>query len=132
MRRILLDTSAYAAFMRGHSGVKRAVQQADEIYVTPVVLGELRAGFMRGRWRRKNEEELRTFLASPRVSLVPVDEVTSERYAVILNALWRVGTPLPTNDMWIAASAMQHGFSILTTDRHYQQVRQVVTDWFDV
>jgi predicted nucleic acid-binding protein len=94
-----------------------------------VVLGELRAGFMRGKWRVKNERELREFLSSPRVNVVGLDDATAERYAVILNSLWKTGTPIPTNDIWIAASAMQHGLRILTLDAHYQKVSQVIVDY---
>ena len=60
MTRILLDTSAYSVFMRGHAAIKQALQQADEIYFSPIVLGELLAGFRRGRNREKNERELQT------------------------------------------------------------------------
>ena len=130
MTRLLLDTSAYSAFMRGHPEVKRAVQEADEIYLNSVTLGELLAGFMRGRHRRRNEGELKTFLASPRARALDMNEETAERYAVILNSLWKGGTPIPTNDIWIAASAMQHGLRLLTTDAHYQKVGQIIVDYF--
>lgn len=126
MIRVMLDTSAYSAFMRGHPEIKLALQRADEIYLNAIVLGELLAGFIRGKHRRKNERELRTFLSSPRVSLVEMDEDTAQRYAGILDSLWRPGTPIPTNDIWIAASAMQYGLHILTTDAHYQKVTQVI------
>jgi len=116
--------------MRGHPEVKSAVQEADEIYLNSVTLGELLAGFMRGRHRRRNEGELKTFLASPRVKLLDMNEETAERYAVILNSLWKSGTPIPTNDIWIAASAMQHGLHLLTTDAHYQKVSQIIVDHF--
>ncbi len=129
MMRVLLDTSAYSAFMLGDPEVKAALQRADEIYLTPVVLGELLAGFIRGKWRRKNEREIRAFLSSPRVQVIDVDEETAQRYAVILNGLWRAGTPIPTNDVWIAASAMQHGLRVLTRDAHYQKVAQIVVDY---
>ena len=129
MMRVLLDTSAYSAFMLGHPEVKVALQRADEIYLTPVVLGELLAGFTRGKWRRKNEREIRAFLSSPRVQVIDVDEETAQRYAVILNGLWKAGTPIPTNDIWIAASAMQHGLRVLTRDAHYQKVAQIVVDY---
>lgn len=76
MIRVMLDTSAYSAFMRGHPEIKLALQRADEIYLNAIVLGELLAGFIRGKHRRKNERELRTFLSSPRVSLVEMDEDT--------------------------------------------------------
>lgn len=131
MTRVLLDTSAYSVFMFGHPEVKLALQRADEIYLSPVILGELLVGFMRGKWRKKNERELRAFLSSPRVSVVDVDEDTAHRYAVILNALWKAGTPIPTNDIWIAASAMQHGLRLLTRDAHYQKVTQVLVDYIE-
>ncbi len=128
--RLLVDTSAYSGFMRGHPEIKGAVQEADEIYVNSVVLGELEAGFIKGRRRRRNEAELKRFLGSPRVKLVDVTEDTAERYAVILNSLWRAGTPIPTNDIWIAASAMEHGLEVLTTDDHYQKVSQILVKYF--
>ncbi|MBI4607962.1 MAG: type II toxin-antitoxin system VapC family toxin [Candidatus Rokubacteria bacterium] len=129
MTRVMLDTSAYSAFMRGHPEIKLAFQRAEEIYLNPIILGELLAGFARGKHTRKNERELRTFLTSPRVELVDVNEETAERYAVILDSLWRAGTPIPTNDIWIAASAMQYGLHVLTTDAHYQKVTQVIVDY---
>ncbi len=130
MTRVMLDTSAYSAFMRGHPEVKLALQQADEISLTPVILGELLVGFMRGKRRKKNEKELQVFLASPRVNVVDVNEETAQRYAVILDSLWKAGTPIPTNDIWIAASAMQHGLRLLTRDAHYQSVTQILVDYF--
>ena len=128
--RLLVDTSAYSAFMRGHAGIKSSLQRADEIVVNAIVLGELAAGFIKGRRRRKNQEELNRFLSSPRVKAVDVTEETAERYGVILNSLWNAGTPIPTNDIWIAASAMEHGLQILTTDAHYHKVAQVMVEHF--
>ena len=130
--RLLLDTSAYSAFMRGHAEIRAAVQSNEEIFLNSVILGELIAGFIKGGRRRKNENELRRFLASPRVGVLDVTEETAERYAVILNSLWRAGTPIPTNDIWIAASAMEHGLRLVTTDDHYQKVPQVMIDYFPV
>ena len=127
----LLDTSAYSAFMRGHEDLKLALQRADRIVLTPIVLGELSAGFRAGTRRKKNEAELRQFLSSPRVDIVSVDAETAERYAVILHALRKAGTPIPTNDIWIAASAMQHGLRLLTTDLHYNRIPQVIVEHFE-
>ena len=115
--------------MEGVEEIKVAVQRADEIYVNPIILGELQAGFLRGRRREKNEGELRTFLSSPRVSILGLDEHTASRYAVIRRALWQAGTPIPANDTWIAATAMQYGLRILTTDSHYLSVQQVIVDY---
>ena len=132
MTRTLLDTSAYAAFMRGHEPVKAALQQAEEVYLNPIVIGELLAGFMRGRHRAKNQTELQTLLSSPRVGVLALDQETSARYAAILNTLRNAGTPIPTNDIWIAATAMQHSLRILTTDAHYMKVPQVIVDFFEI
>ena len=126
-----MDTSAYGAFLRGTPGVKEAVQQADEIVFNPVVLGELKAGFLMGRNEKRNRAILRDFLSSPRVTLVEIDEETSERYAVIVQSLRMKGTPIPTNDLWIAASAMQHGLKVLTTDKHYLKVPQIITEYLE-
>jgi len=130
-RKVVMDTSAYAAFLRGSPGVKEAVQQADEIVFNPVVLGELKAGFLMGRNEKTNRAILKDFLSSPRVIIAEIDEETSERYAVIVHSLRMKGTPIPTNDLWIAASAMQHGLKVLTTDKHYLEVPQIITEYFE-
>lgn len=132
VRRVILDTSAYSAFMRGHAALTAALQEADDIALNPIILGELRTGFLLGRHRRKNEDELARFLASSRVRIVAIDAETSIRYAVIVAALRRSGRPIPTNDVWIAASAMQHGLGVLTTDPHYEQVPQIIVVRFAV
>lgn len=129
--KVMMDASAYAAFLRGSPEVKEAVQQADEIVFNPVVLGELIAGFLMGRNERKNRAILKDFLSFPRVIVAEIDEETSERYAVIVQSLRMKGTPIPTNDLWIAASAMQHGLKVLTTDKHYLKVPQIITEYFE-
>ena len=125
--RILLDTSAYSALMQGHVGVSDAVREADEIYLNAIVLGELMAGFVRGSRRAKNERQLADFIEAPRVNLIDVDDDTSGRYAAIYDTLRTAGTPIPTNDIWIAASAMQYGLRLLTLDAHFKHVPQVLT-----
>ncbi len=129
--KVMMDTSAYTAFLRGSPEVKEAVQQADEIVFNPVVLGELIAGFLMGRNERKNRAILKDFLSSPRVIVAEIDEETSERYAMIVQSLRMKGTPIPTNDLWISASAMQHGLRVLTTDKHYLKVPQIITEYFE-
>ena len=129
-RKVMMDTSAYAAFLKGDPEVKQAVQEADEIFFNPVVLGELKAGFLMGRNEKRNRAILKDFLGSPRVIIVEIDEETSERYAVIVQSLRMKGTPIPTNDLWIAASAMQHGLKVLTAGKHYLEVAQIITEYF--
>ena len=128
MTRILVDTSAYSAFFRGHVGVKALFQKVDEIVLSPIVLGELRAGFIAGAHRRKNERELDLFLKSSRISIASIDEETSGCYAAIVHGLRVAGTPVPTNDIWIAASAMQHGLRVATTDRHFAKIPQILCE----
>jgi len=127
---IVLDTSAYSDFLRGHPAIKLALQRADEIFLNPVVLGELLAGFLRGKDEKKNRAILQEFLSSPRVKVIEIDEETSERYAAITDYLRVKGTPIPTNDLWIAASAMQHGLKVLTTDKHYLKIPHIITGYF--
>jgi predicted nucleic acid-binding protein len=126
----MLDTSAYSAFMKGHADVKLALQKAEEIVLNPVILGELKAGFRAGNRLRKNEQELQIFFSSPRLRFVDITQETAERYAVIVHFLRKAGTPIPTNDVWIAASAMEHGLRVLTTDLHYQKVPQIVVEHY--
>ena len=124
--KVMLDTSAYSALLRGNAEVKQAVQEADEIFLNPVVLGELYAGFAMGGREKKNLKILKEFLSSPRAQVTVLDEETSERYAAIFTYLRARGTPIPTNDLWIAATAMQHGLKLLTTDAHYRNVPQII------
>lgn len=131
MTAILLDTSAYSSFMRGSEAAVGAIQRADTIVFTPIVLGELKAGFLRSARRSENEEELEEVLGSRRTRTVQIDDETADRYAVIHADLRRAGRPVPTNDLWIAASAMQHGLRVLTEDAHFLRISQILVDFLD-
>ena len=126
--KVMLDTSAYSAYLRGNAEVKQVLQEADAIYLNPVILGELFAGFAHGGREKKNRDILREFLASPRVQVAVIDEETAERYSAIISYLWSKGTPLPTNDLWIAATTMQYGLKLITTDSHYRNVPQIIVE----
>ncbi len=130
MTALLLDTSAYSALMRGHEKIRNALEFADEVAVNPVVLGELRAGFVRGRRRTRNEQELDIFLATPGVVVREIDEDTAVHYATVVRSLRAKGTPIPTNDVWIAATALQHGMHLVTTDEHFERVENLLTERF--
>ncbi|SRR5258706_3392995 len=125
MNRLLLDTSAYSAYRLGHLQLREELREAEAICMSPIVLGELRSGFLGGRKGQANETELQTFLSTPRVRIVEIGEETSYRYGVIVSYLRGIGVPIPTNDAWIAASAMEHGLAVLTTDTHFQRVPQI-------
>lgn len=121
----VVDTSAYSAFLRGHQRLVARIQAADHLALTPVVLGELIAGLRNGSRYEKNRSWLAKFMASSRVRILDVDRETAERYSEIQSFLKRKGLPIPTNDIWIAASAMQHGLGVVTTDPQFERVPQL-------
>ncbi len=122
MNRILIDTNVYSAAMRGDAETVRLLRRVSHIGISSVSVGELLSGFRAGGREQKNRQELTIFLGSPRVALYPVDEETAEHYSAVLNRLRRKGTPIPTNDIWIAASALQHGLPLCTLDKHFAHV----------
>jgi tRNA(fMet)-specific endonuclease VapC len=120
--RLCLDTSAYAAFKRGDRAVTDRLEAAEEILVPAIVLGELFAGFHQGTRARQNTTELQSFLAAPGVTVAPVDTAVAERYGLIVKHLRQQGTPIPANDLWIAAIAMDSGSRLLARDQHFDRV----------
>jgi tRNA(fMet)-specific endonuclease VapC len=120
--KVLLDTNAYTALFRGHEGVAARVRRAEEVLISVVVAGELLFGFRNGSRYEANRTELEDFIASPYVALLPATLVTSDRFGRIAASLRRKGRPLPTNDIWIAAHAMESGAELLSFDRHFDQV----------
>lgn len=131
MSRILLDTSAYSAYTGGHPDLQEPVRHASAVHLSVVVVGELLAAFLKGGHRRQNETRLRDFTSEPRVRVFPLDDETAVRYAAIRDYLRRQGTPVPVNDVWIAATAAQHGLRLLTLDSHFLQIPQVIVDFFE-
>jgi len=119
---VLVDTNAYVAFKRGAPDALEVVRLAERLGLSVVVLGELLAGFALGSRESDNRRELAGFLDSPRASVLPVGEATAEFYARVYRGLRRKGTPIPTNDLWIAATALEHGLAIFTYERHFEAV----------
>lgn len=120
--KVLLDTNAYTALFRGHEGVASRVRRAEHVLVSAVVAGELLFGFRNGSRYESNREQLEGFLESPYVALLPVTLVTADRFGRIAASLRRKGRPLPTNDIWIAAHAMESGADLISFDTHFQAV----------
>jgi len=116
---------------RGDQRLLVPIQEATELFLTPVVVGELLYGFLGGGLEPKNRGLLRQFLGSPRVAVLSLDEETAERYAAIRDYLRKQGKPIPANDLWIAASAAQHGLRLLTLDDHFKSVPHVLIEYFD-
>jgi len=122
MKRLLIDTNIYSHALKGEAGVVEVLKAADEIGFSVISIGELLAGFKWGGKEKKNREELEQFLDSPRVVVYPVDDETSEFYAQTLSNLRKIGKPVPTNDIWIAAIAFQNGLKLFTKDGHFKAI----------
>lgn len=125
MSRYCLDTSAYSHFKRGDEQVAQLLDRAEWLGLPATVLGELRAGFLLGGRREQNEAELRDFLSNPVVRELAVDGEASRHYAEIVVELRRAGTPIPTNDIWIAATAACEGALVVTYDPHFERIARV-------
>ena len=120
--RVLLDSNAYSRLMRGDEQTATVARDATEILMSAVVIGELLYGFRHGSRFDRNATDLRSFLDNPYVSFVPVGPVTADRYSRIAAALRAKGNPIPTNDVWIAAHAMETGADLVSVDRHFEAV----------
>lgn len=125
MMRFCLDTSAYSHFKRGDPRVVDLIDRADWLGIPVVVLGELAVGFRQGARRDANEADLERFVANPAVEVLPVTSEVAGFYADIVLDLKRAGTPLPANDIWIAAVAARHGATVLTYDAHFGAIARV-------
>lgn len=126
MKRIIIDTNFYVAFKRNNAEAVNLLQRADYIGVNTVILGELLAGFRCGNKERDNRAELDRFLDSARVNLLVVDDETSEFYAQVFSELRQKGRPIPSNDLWLAASALQHGLALATFDDHFTHISSIL------
>lgn len=122
MRNVLIDTNAYAALLAGDASVLDVLARAESIAVSVIVLGELHAGFRGGQRRVDNEKILAEFLGKPRVSNLLLTLETAQIFGEIKSALKRGGTPIPVNDVWLAAQALETGRVLVTFDAHFRRV----------
>ena len=120
--KIMLDTSAYVGFKRNNTELVEIIVRAELILISAIVLGELLFGFRNGTRFKKYLAELNRFLEHDSVETVPVGKTSADRYSRIAAQLRRQGTPIPTNDIWIAAQAMEHGAELITTDEHFDKI----------
>ncbi len=123
--KVALDTNAYSDFMRGDASRVHLVRTARQIFLPLIVLAELRAGFAAGNQESTNAANLQRFLNSPRVTVLLPDEQTTHHYAQLFLQLRRKSVAIPTNDLWIAALAVQHHLVLCTSDAHFQHVPQL-------
>lgn len=120
--RVLLDTNAYTALFRGHTEVARIVRQSEEVLFSPIVAGELLFGFRNGTRYEANRREMDAFLDNPFVRKLELTMVTADRFGRLAAALRKKGRPVPPNDLWIAAQAMETGADLLSFDRHFAEI----------
>jgi tRNA(fMet)-specific endonuclease VapC len=123
--RVALDTNRYVDLCRGQAATVEIVERADEVLLPFVVLAELRAGFALGARGPENEAVLRRFLLKDGVSVLLADEQTTHHYAAAFWQLRRQGTPIPTNDVWIAALVLQHNLHLHARDAHFDRLPQI-------
>lgn len=118
----VLDTSAYSGFNRGDERLKKWFHADSQIIVPLIVVGELRAGFSVGSMQKENEDLLQRFLDSSNVNTTTITDTTTKLFATIYYRLRKAGTPIGTNDMWIAALTLEHNKLLLTLDTDFSRV----------
>jgi tRNA(fMet)-specific endonuclease VapC len=123
--RLALDTNRYTDLCRGDASAINTVEHADEVWLPVIVLAELRAGFAVGSQGARNEAVLRRFLLKSGVRVLFADEQTTHHYAAVYRQLRKQGTPIPTNDMWIASLVLQHSLVLFARDAHFDALPQL-------
>ena len=122
MKKVVIDTSAYVRLLAGKEDVLDAIAAADTIFFSVFVLGELYAGFAGGSRERENKALLHRFLSKPSVKMLNATAETADVFGMLKSNLKRAGTPLPINDVWIAAHAIETGSVVITYDAHFKMV----------
>lgn len=124
--KIVLDTNIYSYYAEGDAGtVDFLAMNAEEIFLPAVVIGELFYGFSKGSRFSYNDRKLKEFIEKLDVQIIPVDSDVARKYGLIYLYLQGKGTPIPINDVWIAASCMNMGGTLVTKDRHFETVEQI-------
>jgi len=120
--KLCLDTNAYSRFMAGSDELRQLLESAESIYVPVTVVGELYAGFEIGSRRIQNRKDLGSFLTLSGVEVVSPGIETADRYGLLVKELRRKGKPIPTNDLWIAATALETGSRLVSYDSHFELI----------
>lgn len=119
----LIDTSAYSAFNRGDERLKPWFVTSNILVVPHIVIGELRAGFVSGTRLNENERLLQKFLDAPNVTPLGLSDETTKSFAKVYLQLRRSGTPIGTNDLWIASMAIELDLPLITLDKDFSHVK---------
>ena len=124
--RVALDTNRLTDLFQGDAELADRLGECDEVWIPLIVLAEMKAGFLGGSQQYRNETLLRTFLGKPTVGILLPARETAEQYARLFVQLKRAGTPIPDNDLWIAALVLEHDLQLITRDRHFERVPQLL------
>ena len=122
MKNIVIDTNAYTRLLAGEEDVLDVIGTAEIVYMSIFVLGELYAGFAGGTKERGNKETLDSFLLKPTVKILNATSETAKVFGMVKQDLKKAGTPLPINDVWIAAHALETGSALITYDTHFRKI----------
>lgn len=125
MKSVFLDTTAYSRYCKRDIKVGQLLQHTHKIYLSSVSLGELYSGFKQGDKELENVDILRSFIDDPKVEIVDVTAKTAVFYGRTKYALRKKGTPIPDNDIWIAASAISNRSVLITFDRHFLEIPEL-------
>ena len=120
--RVLCDTNAITALRLGNREVIETIEAADTLYLSVIVLAELYHGYARGSRREENLQWLKRFQDKPTVRMLHVTEETSHVWAQVILDLKKAGTPIPTNDIWIASQCIETGAVLLSRDKHFSNL----------
>ena len=123
--RVAIDTNRLTDLLRGDALLAEQLGACEEVWVPLMVVGEIKAGFHGGTQRLRNEALLQRFLSKATVSVLMPTRGTAEHYARIFVQLKRAGTPVPDNDLWIAALALEQDLTLITRDRHFERIPQL-------
>ena len=124
--RVALDTNRLTDLFQGDAALAEWLGSCDEVWIPLVVLAEIKAGFYGGAQLRRNEVLLRDLLAKETVEVLLPGRETAEHYARLFVQLKRAGSPVPDNDLWIAALALEHDLTLITRDRHFDRIPQLM------
>jgi tRNA(fMet)-specific endonuclease VapC len=121
---VVLDTNAYSDWIRrGFWG--EPISRATQVWLPSVVIGELYRGFYSGNRFEEHEAHLHSLLEQANVGVIELGVNVARIYGELLHYLRQQGTPIPVNDIWIAAACVEHGCILLTSDRHFDKLPQV-------
>ncbi|RFM27938.1 type II toxin-antitoxin system VapC family toxin [Deminuibacter soli] len=119
----LLDTSIIVHAFRSNNDISERLDAIEDIYVPVTVIGELYYGAYKSNETQKQLNRLQSFLQNCRI--IPTDVSTADIYGAVKTALARKGKPIPENDMWIAAAAIQYGLPLFTSDKHFLEIEGI-------